>query len=123
MTWQRHDERQVGRHLVLRLRAAHSHEAAHDVAVHGQVLRVLPDGRTTARKRSDIISEVLTGHADNGSAREILDSLVGALVIAGATALELDGTALLPTSDRRGQWRVVLNDDGTVAATYLGDTT
>ncbi len=122
MTWQPHLERTVKATslTVSTLRSAHSHESAHEVTLAGRTLRVLPDGHTSAKKRSYTITEVATATVML-SEEQILCQLVGALVMSGATALELDGQALMPASDRRGQWRVVLNDDGTVAAAYLGE--
>lgn len=84
-------------------------EGAHDVAFPaGRVLRVLPDGRTTTKMRAVVIRRAL--EAELG-----LDGVVGGLVLAGATNLELDGTVLVPF----GRWMVELRDNGEMSARYV----
>jgi hypothetical protein len=120
VTWKPLHEKSVAEtpFTLLTLRAPHSHEVAHELVLGGRTLRVLPDGRTTARKRSYNISDALTAHGQLPET-DLLALLVGWLVIDGATNLELDGLPLMaPTPS--AQWRVLLNDDGSIKATYLG---
>lgn len=115
-------------------------EVAHRVETGDVTLRVLPDGDTTARKRSCIISEALAAVdeanrrleklAGDGYPAERLDPaayLVGRLILAGAWRIHRlhpdDGgepTPLVP--ERRqavGEWQVTLLSDGHLEARYL----
>lgn len=109
--------RDLGSAQLQALRAGHSHEAAHDVTVGDRNLRVLPDGHTAARRRYDTILR-----AYDSESVDRLALVVGSLVLIGATNLELDGRPLIPNAGRRGEWRILLNDDGSMAATFLGAT-
>lgn len=91
------------------VRAAITNETGHDVTVDGRTLRVLPDGRTTSRKRSWVISEALAvAHAVQANQKPLIHDgevyvvdpityVTGALVLAGATNLWLDDQPLNPT--------------------------
>ena len=72
---------------------SHSHEGGHRIAVAGRSVLVLPDGRTTARNRSHVITRVL--HAFAGSGLDPTEALIGALVVEGATSIEVDGQRIL----------------------------
>ncbi|HLF43226.1 MAG TPA: hypothetical protein VJA46_06840 [Acidimicrobiia bacterium] len=78
--------------------SSHSHEGGHRITVTGRNLLVLPDGRTTARNRSHVITAVLS--AAQGHGADPIQTLVGALVLEGATNLELDGVPVF-ASERR----------------------
>lgn len=70
----------------------HGHEGGHRIALAGRDVLVLPDGRTTAKNRSHVITRVL--HAAEEAERtteDALESLIGALVLSGATNITLDG--------------------------------
>lgn len=141
MTWKPlKDPQEIGPAVVQYLRSTdHGHEGAHDVALAGLTVRVLPDPRTTARKRSHTIREAL--HTIDAVTRVPLDMayvsdqdsdaldgfdpvayLIGSLVLDGATNIEVDGEPVLPRPSAAGQWTVELRDDGEVVATYLGGT-
>lgn len=91
------------------VRAGITNETGHDVAVGDRTLRVLPDGRTTSRKRSCIITDALAAievaettrkRLKNGDSIERVDPVAyvaGSLLVAGATNLWLDGQPLTPS--------------------------
>lgn len=134
MTWKPlKDPQEIGPAVVQYLRSTdHGHEGAHDVALAGLTVRVLPDPRTTARKRSHTIREALGTISDLQGAVFKLEGLeepvefdpvaylIGSLVLDGATNIEVDGEPVLPRPSAAGQWTVELRDDGEVVATYLG---
>jgi len=72
----------------------HAHEGGHEVDVNGQTLLVLPDGRTTARRRSHVITQALDAECEDP--QHLLYRVVGALLVAGATNLHVDGEPLIP---------------------------
>lgn len=107
----------------------HRHDGAHDVAVDGHTLRVLPQPHTTARRRYDSILRATTtceevaaalafGYADFGFRPHAY--LIGYLLTAGIRHLELDGRPLFDRPEATGQWSVVLTDRGGLEATWLG---
>ena len=114
--WTQQEGKRVGSGIVTYLRPAHGHEGGHEVHVDGVTVRVLPDGATTTRARAGVIREALTTEVVAGGAR--VAYLVGRLVLAGATNLEVDGKPLIPRSG--GRWRLDLAGDGEVRATWLG---
>ena len=77
--------------------SSHAHEGGHRVAVADRELLVLPDGRTTARNRSHVITRVL--HAVEGTEVNPVESLVGALIMAGATRIMVDDRDVLDFGD------------------------
>jgi hypothetical protein len=104
------------------VRAAFTNETGHELHHGLHTLRVLPDGVTTSRKRSCIISEsyaavqhAQASHDQYCQADEAhLDPLVyviGALVAAGATRLELDGVPLTPIGTRGIDLAIRVTDD------------
>ena len=85
---------------------------AHEVTFpDGQVLRVLPDSTSTARGRSAAIRKALS-HTGAG-----IEACIGALILVGATHLELDGRDVIPAAG--GKWLVLLDERGTVEARYV----
>lgn len=82
------EAREVGPGTVVYLSGGHSSEGGHEVALNGRRLRVLPDGRTTARQRSQAITAGLQAEPDP------LHSLIGHLIHYGASHLALDGVPL-----------------------------
>lgn len=72
--------------------SSHSHEGGHSVAVAGFSLLALPDGHTTARKRSHAIRAALTAAGESAlSPIMTVWAVIGALTHAGASNLILDG--------------------------------
>jgi len=108
MTWKPHKEPRklsvgpITAHLdveVQSLRSGHTHEGAHDVTVNGKALRVLPDPHTTGRQRSDTLRRAVDD-LESGTV-DTIRLMIGYLVAAGATHLELDGQPLVgPTGDQ-----------------------
>ena len=101
MTWKNHkDPRELAPGVeVQALRSGHTHEGAHDVTVNGKTLRVLPDPHTTARQRSDTLRRAVDD-LESGTV-DTIGLMIGYLVAAGATHLELDGQPLVgPTGDQ-----------------------
>lgn len=133
-----------------------TNETGHEVAVGGLIVRVLPDGRTTSKKRSWVISRSIEdarallagtraatiashrvarpvldledplearaieiGRGDSAHDRDlILDVLVGRLILAGATRLEVSHdagetwTPIVPRSTSTIRWTIDVDDDG-----------
>ena len=93
------EERAIGDGLIRYLRdATHGHEGGHRIVVADRTLSVLPDGRTLARNRSHVITRVL--HTAPASDPLLVEALIGALILEGATNLELDGSPVF-ASERR----------------------
>lgn len=103
--------------------ASHGHEGAHQVTfTDGRTLTVLPDTRTTARKRSRVISDAIRA-SQRSQHIDQMAYMVGWLLLAGANRLLVDDVDLCGTStSRRAQWQIVLADDGHVEAVWLGDS-
>lgn len=125
MTWSPvGDPQEIGAGHRQYLSGTHSHEGGHDVALAGLTVRVLPDGHTSPRKRSQAIAEALQTVPVLAGASDSFDPvayLVGVLVMEGARRIEVDGVDLFPAPPAIGQWRLDLVGDGHVAATFLGD--
>ena len=98
---------------------SHSHEGGHRIAVAGRNLLVLPDGRTTARNRSHVITRVL--HGFTGSALDPTEALIGALILEGATNIEVDGEKILPSDGETiVSLRFEILDNNEIRVTSLG---
>lgn len=69
--------------------SSHSHEGGHRITVDSREVLVLPDGRTTGRNRRAVITRVLAGEPNP------VETLVGGLVLAGATNITIDGNPIL----------------------------
>lgn len=102
---------------------SHTHEGGHRIAIAGHEVLVLPDGHTTARNRSHVITRVLH---EVEKAETVLtlavDALVGALVREGATHITIDGEPL-PSSDRGNTiaaLRLDVLEDGSITVASLG---
>lgn len=117
------EPRLVAGATVQTIRASTTNVAGHDVTVTGRTLRVLPEGLTTSRKRSCIISEALA--AVDGLGVDPLAYVAGMLLLEGASNLWLDrdGTRR-PLTPQQGasavQWVVTLAGDGSVHARFVG---
>lgn len=115
------------------IRTAVTNETGHDVTLTGRTIRVLPDGVTTSRRRSYIISEAPTAaHVANRAidrydpqeaAIDPVTYLIGALVVAGATNIELDGQPILHRTPATVTWRVDCHSDGDIRISRIGDGT
>lgn len=79
--------------------STHSHEGAHRIAIAGREVLVAPDGRTTARNRSAVITRVLDTILEGESPS--LWAVVGGLVLQGVTEIEIDGEPLIPDGGDR----------------------
>lgn len=80
--------------------SSHQHEGGHRIAIAGREVLVLPDGRSTARNRSHVITRVLHEAAAGGTDSEtVISTLVGALVLSGATNITVDGAPVLPSTE------------------------
>jgi hypothetical protein len=110
--------RRVGDATVDTIRARPRDEVGHDVSCGGRTLRVLPDGATTAKKRSWLISEAGdTADVANRALKDVgvavrgdvLGLIAGHLALAGATNLWLDGVRLHPTDETRPLARVEID--------------
>ncbi len=124
MSWLPEETRQVTDNItVTYLRSQHGHEGAHDVTLYGHELRILPTPNTTARKRYRALVDAIG--VINAIAGVVVHDpvayVVGALVVAGAYRLLLDGQPLIPVDDAAGVWRLELAHAGQVRATYTGD--
>lgn len=76
--------RTVGAGIVTSLRSRTSTEWGHLIeTTDGHIIRVLPDGQTTGKKRSHTITEALTDAAEQCSGGLTADVLIGRLVRAG----------------------------------------
>ncbi len=101
MSWLPEETRQVADDItVTYLRSRHGHEGAHDVTLYGHELRILPTPNTTARKRYRALVDAI-GAISKLNALDLVDGgidpvayVVGALVVAGAYRLLLDGQPL-----------------------------
>ena len=125
MSWLPEDTRQLSDDVtVTYLRSRHSHEGAHDVTLYGHELRILPTPGTTARKRYRVLVDAIgASYVFKGViAIDPVAYVVGALVVAGAHRLLLDGQPLIPVDDAAGVWRLELAHAGQVRATYIGDS-
>lgn len=123
--------RRVAGAVVQTERASFTNEAAHRVTVAGRTIRVAPDGRTTARKRSCIISEALAAIGEANRTLTDADSpsldpvayLIGSLMVAGANRIHLvdDETAvpLVPEPEYRVAWQISLHDSGHLEVRHL----
>lgn len=104
-------------------RSSHSHEGGHRITVAGFTVLALPDGHSTARRRSHAASEAL--HAITHGTPDPLSAVVGALVLAGARNIEIDGEPLLETKTRTiTSLRLDVNAIGDaieVSVAHLGD--
>lgn len=92
--------------------STHSHEGAHRIAIAGREVLVAPDGRTTARNRSAVITRTLDKiqEADPALVSVTLAAFVGALVLEGITSIEVDGEPLIPDGgDRIASIRLDVN--------------
>ncbi len=88
---------------------------AHQVQLStGEMLTMLPESTTTARKRTGCVSVAVEG---KGS---LLAAIIGELVLAGATNLLLDGEPLI-RRESTGRWIVELVKDGEVEMRYVAD--
>ena len=122
MSWLPEETRQVTDDIaVTYLRSRHGHEGGHDVTLYGHELRILPTPATTARKRYRALT-VAIGAIDGQNGIDPVAYVIGALVVAGAYRLLLDGQPLIPVDDAAGMWRLELAHAGQVRATYIGDT-
>lgn len=122
MTWLAEDTRYIADGVVVTyLRSRHGHEGAHDVALYGHELRILPTPNTTARKRYRGLVDAI-GAVDGQTGIDPVAYVVGSLIVAGAYRLLLDGLPLIPVDDAGGVWRLELAHAGQVRATYIGDT-
>ncbi len=122
MSWLAEDTRYIADGVVVTyLRSRHGHEGAHDVTLYGHELRILPTPNTTARKRYRGLVDAI-GAIDGQNGIDPVAYVVGALVVAGAYRLLLDGQPLIPVADAAGVWRLELAHAGQVRATYIGDT-
>lgn len=122
MSWLPEDTRQLTDDVtVTYLRSRHGHEGAHDVTLYGHELRVLPSPPLTARKRYRVLVDAI-GAIDGQDGIDPVAYVVGALVVAGAHRLLLDGQPLIPVDDAAGVWRLELAHAGQVRATYIGDS-
>lgn len=83
--------------------STHSHEGAHRIAIAGREVLVAPDGRTTARKRSAVITRLLETMALGAPVGSVtpLRTFVGGLVLEGITSIEVDGEPLIPDGGDR----------------------
>ena len=89
---------------------------AHEVVVDGEhTLTMLPNTTSTARKRTGMVSVAVGGKGG------LLATLIGELMLAGATNLLVDGKSLLPNVE--GRWLVELADAGEVKMTYWAGRT
>ncbi len=122
MSWLAEDTRYIADGVVVTyLRSRHGHEGAHDVTLYGHELRILPTPNTTARKRYRGLVDAI-GAIDGQNGIDPVAYVVGALVVAGAYRLLLDGQPLIPVDNAAGVWRLELAHAGQVRATYIGDT-
>lgn len=129
MTWKpQRDPKVIGDASIQYLRSdqTHGHEGAHDVTLGGLTVRVLPDGHTTARKRYDTILEAVT--TAQAVTRWKVDLhfdpvayLVGYLMTAGLTSIEIEGEPVFARPEAKGQWLLELRDDGTTEAKWMGE--
>lgn len=121
MSWLPEDTRHLTDDVtVTYLRSRHGHEGAHDVTLYGHELRILPSPPLTARKRYRVLVDAI-GAIDGQNGINPVAYVVGALVVAGAHRLLLDGQPLIPVDDAAGVWRLELAHAGQVRATYIGD--
>lgn len=83
--------------------STHSHEGAHRIAIAGREVLVAPDGRTTARNRSAVITRTLDTMSQLATVGNVpsLWMFVGALVLEGVTSIEVDGEPLIPDGGDR----------------------
>lgn len=81
--------------------STHSHEGAHRIVVDGVSVLVLPDGRTTARNRSAVITRVLEAVTVVQPTGGRVWMFVGGLMVEGVTSIELDGLSILPEGGDR----------------------
>jgi len=88
-------EREIGAGIVRYLDGGHAREGGHLVALNGREVTVLPDGRTTARQRSQAITAALQAAPDP------LADLVGTLILAGVSNLAVDGIPIVGESTDR----------------------
>lgn len=118
------DPRQIGDAEVQYVGSSnHSHEGGHRIALNGREVLVLPDGRTTARSRSHALTEAL--QAISRQEPDPVQTVVGALVLAGARSIEIDGQPLLVDTSRTvASLRLDVNalgDAVEVSVAHLGD--
>lgn len=98
---------------------SHAHEGGHRLALDGRTVEVLPGGPTQARNRSHVITRVL--HDTEGMPDSTrLETLVGALVLEGATNILIDGTPVVAGRVPIASLRLDVDDDGTISVTSLG---
>lgn len=102
---------------------SHGHEGGHRITMAGREVLVLPDGLTTARNRSHVITRVL--HAvEMAEAVTVLgvDALVGALVREGATNILVDGDPVFAgdAGSVIAALRLEVLEDGVIRVASLG---
>ncbi len=123
MSWRSGETRQVADTATgTYFRSRHGHEGAHDVTLYGHELRILPTPNTTARKRYRALVNAIGVIDERQGGIDPVAYVVGALVVAGAYRLLLDGQPLIPVDDAAGVWRLELAHAGQVRATYIGDS-
>ena len=101
---------------------SHRHEGAHRIVVAGRTILVRPDGRTTGRKRSDAIRHALDAASKPETASRItVEAVVGALILAGASNIEVDDAPLLDSAPTAiAVLRLEVTSDGTISVASIG---
>ncbi len=122
MSWKPSGEpKWIGPGTVQYLRSAHTHEGAFEAAIGERTVRVLPDGVKSGHDRSRSLGEALRSLPELPfTDLDPVAYVVGRLIVDGFRSIELDGEPLLATPAARGEWRVMLLDDGRLEATFLG---
>lgn len=102
--------------------ADHGHQGSHRIAVAGHTVLVKGDGRTSTRKRYQAAFRAYQEAVDRDAVPEIgLQLVIGALVLAGATNIDVDGTPLFDTGRTHVTTLVIdITSDGGTTVTTTG---
>lgn len=72
--------------------SGHGHEGSHRITVAGREILVQGEGRTTTKKRFHVAQKAYQAAREAGALDQIgAEAVVGALVLAGATNITVDG--------------------------------
>jgi hypothetical protein len=101
---------------------SHRHEGSHSITLAGRKILVRPDGRTSGRRRLAAVKRALDATSDPSTMSVVaVEAVVGALILAGASTIEIDGVPLFrPEPEPVAVLRLEVTDDGRISVASIG---